>query len=138
LDLRIASELANVALLGGAIRAACEAVGLTVQAASEVELSVVEAVNNVIEHAYGLASDGQVWVSLEVEAGSLEIEICDRGEAMPASVLASASAPRFDPTDLPQLPEGGMGLGIVTALMDEVRYRSDGGQNVLTLIRRLG
>jgi len=39
----------------------------------------------------------------------------------------------FDPSDLPSLPERGMGL----ALMDEVRHRLTAEGNALELVRRL-
>ena len=39
-------------------------------------------------------------------------------------------------TDLSEIPEGGMGLSLIASVMDEVTYRSDEGQNLLTLLRR--
>ena len=43
----------------------------------------------------------------------------------------------FDPTDVANLPEGGMGLHLIHSVMDEVRYHSEGGRNALTMRRRL-
>ncbi|HEY0706011.1 MAG TPA: ATP-binding protein [Polyangia bacterium] len=137
LQLTIESRLTNVALLGGAIRSSCLAVGMDESAAGEVELAVVEVVNNCIEHAYRKTDDGQVSVSLEISDHTLRIKVSDRGRAMPPEVLATATVPTFDPGDTAHLPEGGMGLGIVKQLMQDVHYESTGGTNVLTMVRRL-
>jgi serine/threonine-protein kinase RsbW len=135
LELVIASDFEQVALLAHALRAACVGLGLTPTAAAEVELSAVEAVNNAIEHAYG-DCPGEVRVTLTLSAEGVELEVRDRGRAMAPGTLEHASAPSFDPAALAELPEGGMGLGIVKDLMDEVHYRSDGGENRLTMSRR--
>ena len=49
---------------------------------------------------------------------------------------ASASAFDFDPDDLINLPEGGMGLSIICAAMDEVAYETGAGGNQLFLTKR--
>jgi serine/threonine-protein kinase RsbW len=135
LHLVIDSDVGNVALLGESTRAACVAVGLSATAAAEVELSVVEAVNNAIEHSYRTGS-GEVRVTLTEATDAVEIEVRDRGEAMPAGILDRAAALTFDPDKLQDLPEGGMGLGIVKDLMEDVRYESRAGENVLSMRRR--
>jgi serine/threonine-protein kinase RsbW len=137
LQLVIESRLGNVALVGVAIRSSCLAVGMDESAAAEVELAVVEVVNNCIEHAYGRSEAGQVTVLLEIADGTLQIKVSDRGRQMPAGLLADAAHLDFDPTDIANLPEGGMGLALVKQLMPDVRYESNAGTNVLTMIRRL-
>ncbi|HEX2572764.1 MAG TPA: ATP-binding protein [Polyangia bacterium] len=133
--LRIGSEFACVGPLGAAVRAASAQLGLESEAAAEVELSVVEAVNNSIEHAYRLSGDGVVEVLLEALAPGVRIEVRDRGHAMSCGVLERAGPLEFDAAHVPSLPEGGMGLFIVKQLMDEVHYETSGSLNVLTMVR---
>jgi serine/threonine-protein kinase RsbW len=137
LSWHIASRLECVGPLGEEVRAACAGLGLSSEAAGEVELSVVEMVNNAIEHGYQLDGSGWVEVMLESDGRNLHIEVCDGGRTMPANLLATASMPPVDPGDLASLPEGGMGLSIVKQLMDEVRYESTADRNVLTMERRI-
>jgi serine/threonine-protein kinase RsbW len=137
LSLSIASKMACVGPLGEQVRAACVDLGLTARAAGEIELSVVEAVNNAIEHAYQLAEDGLVEVKLDGNGSRLLIEVCDSGRRMPPGTLGLVHAPEVDVEDLAALPEGGMGLFIVTQLMDAVRYESRAGKNVLIMERRM-
>jgi serine/threonine-protein kinase RsbW len=66
------------------------------------------------------------------------VKIFDWGQPIPGERLANAGLNRFDfdPANLLEIPEGGMGLSIIASVMDEVTYRSDEGQNILTLLRR--
>jgi serine/threonine-protein kinase RsbW len=137
LSLTIDSRMASVGPLGEKVRAACVGLGLSELAAGEIELSVVEAVNNAIEHAYQLAEDRLVEVSLDRSGGQLRIEVRDTGRQLPPDTLARVQAPHVDPDDIASLPEGGMGLYVLTQLMDAVRYESRSGKNVLIMERRI-
>jgi serine/threonine-protein kinase RsbW len=120
-----------------AVRALAEPV-LGQEGAGDVELALVEAATNVIRHGYG-PQGGPIRV--EAEAGALEVvlRVYDWGRAIPGEALAGAGLSRFDfdPEDLDALPTGGMGLSLITAVMDDVGYRSDQGQNVLSMRRGL-
>jgi|1186.fasta_scaffold635586_2 serine/threonine-protein kinase RsbW len=137
LSLSIASKMACVGPLGREVRAACVDLGLTERVAGEIELSVVEAVNNAIEHAYQLAEDGVVEVRLERRRSHLRVEVADRGRRLPAGALSRVRPPVVDGRDRAALPEGGMGLFILTQLMDAVRYQRRAGKNVLIMERRI-
>jgi serine/threonine-protein kinase RsbW len=137
LSLTIESKMACVGPLAEKVRAACLGLGLTDRAAGEVELSVVEAVNNAIEHAYQLADDHLVEVALGCSTTLLQVEVRDTGRQMPPETLARVRVPQVDPANLAALPEGGMGLYVLTQLMDTVSYESHAGTNVLTMERRI-
>ena len=137
LCLHIPSRLEYVGPLGERVRAACAAFGMASDAAGEVELSVVEMVNNAIEHGYQMAGTGWVEVSLESDGRQLHIEISDGGRALPPAALAAAALPEVNPARREDLPERGLGLAIAKRLMDAVRYHSSPGCNVLTLERQI-
>ncbi|TNC66576.1 ATP-binding protein [Rubellimicrobium roseum] len=128
------ADLTPVAL---AVRALAEP-ALGEEGAGDVELALVEAVTNVIRHGYG-PEGGPIRVEASVAPTELVLRLFDWGRPIPGEALAAAGLSRFDfdPADLDALPAGGMGLSIIAAVMDEVSYRSDEGQNVLTLLRRL-
>jgi len=137
------SRLENVALVGAAVTGVCDALGLPGEVRAEVELCVVEAVNNAIEHAYRGEAGHVVEVSIAADAARLVIEVSDRGEPMPAGRLEAARAALALPEDpeppsLESLVDGGRGLAILLGAMDEVRYERAGGRNVLTMVRRIG
>ena len=132
--LRIDSRLDHVELLGRAVRALCATSGVPARECAQVELAMVEAVNNVIRHAYKLEAGHPVDVVFTVEPESFTIEVIDEGRSRPERPAPELD---FDPTDIASLPEGGMGLFIIHSVMDRVEYASRDGRNTFTMARRL-
>jgi serine/threonine-protein kinase RsbW len=95
----------------------------------EVISAFSEAFNNAALHCSQPAK-GLLEIDIEVANDGITIELRDRGEGFD---LASVPEPDFD-----ALPESGMGIFIMRAMMDEVHYRlGDGEQpNVLVLRKR--
>ena len=129
LTLRIDSRFDQVPLIGLAVRAIGTAVRLDDGGAGALELCVVEAVNNAIEHAYGGQPGHVVEVEVTLTAAALRVEVRDHGHRMD---WVAATARAAEP-----LTEGGRGVVIMRSLMDEVSYASGRGRNVLTLVKQL-
>jgi serine/threonine-protein kinase RsbW len=107
-----------------------------------LEICVMEALHNVVRHAYRDRDDGDVEVSLEAGADRLVIRIEDHGRPMPDEARRSIrSAPPIterSATPLPDLPEGGLGIPILRTVLDDLEYRREGDRNVLTMTKLLG
>jgi len=141
LTLTIDSDLREVSLLAVAVNAACQHLGLDKSKAGEVELCLVEAVTNVIRHAYKGEPDNSVIVAVSSSMRSLTIEISDTGETMPSNrieqlVHGTQPSPEED-APVSSLAEGGRGLQIMHDLMDSIAYTTTGKANVLTMIKQI-
>lgn len=127
--IRIAADLSEVGPAADRVRdLAVAALG---QAGGEaVELAFVEAANNVIQHGF---PDGQGKLDIFLHAGAdaVTLELQDRGRPMPPAALADAVEPE-DP-----FAESSRGLWLIRALMDEVFYETQGGENRLVLTKRM-
>lgn len=134
ITLSIDSILENAALVGVSLKAVAAHMALTEEDCIDLEICVVEAVNNVIIHAYGRAPGGVIEVHAQFGSTDYCIDIIDEGRA-----IANWEPPRleFDSEDIEALPEGGMGLFLIHSVMDEVSYSSDQGKNKLTMRRWL-
>jgi len=99
--------------------------------AAMIELCLVEAVNNAIEHAYAQDVGGTIELQLDIANDTLEIVVADSGRAMPAGSLDRARAELAEPSG--DSREGGYGLGIIVSVMSEVGYRTEGNINALTM-----
>lgn len=128
----IDSRLEHVSLLGLAVRSICSQLTLSPTEIYQIELSVVEAVNNTIKHAYHSQPGHAVEVIATVETDRLIIEVCDTGLPIPEERRSAAD---FDPDDVLNLPESGMGLHIIHTVMDKVEYDRHGYKNVLRMIK---
>ena len=98
-----------------------------------IQLATDEAASNIIEHAYENRSDGVLELSCGMQGDAIKIILTDHGES-------------FDPSEIP-LPDlkadlsdrkiGGLGIYLMSKLMDEVHYEPKPDKsNVLTMIKR--
>jgi serine/threonine-protein kinase RsbW len=139
LRMTIASTFEDVALAACAVNALGRLGGLVPERADEVELAVVEALNNVVEHAYGLRPDQSIEVTVELDPEGLAVEILDQGRAAEPGYLEKPRLESldFDETDIAGLAESGRGSALLHLLLDEVRYRTEAGGNRLRLVKRI-
>ena len=131
ITLAIESRLQDVFLIGLAVNKICSAIPLPDDDVYQLELCVVEAVNNSIEHAYSSEEGHRVEVVTTVDPERIEFQICDSGASMDFDEAHARSTTQ----DL--LSEGGRGLMIMQSFMDEISYTRVGDQNVLTMSKLL-
>ena len=98
----------------------------------DIELSVHEALTNVMCHAYENEPNHQVSLSVGWSNEDITFEIRDTGHA---SLVPFAPPPVDESTilDIESLLECGRGLFFIYQLMDEISYTSERGENTLLL-----
>ena len=131
--IQVAPTLEGVRLLGAALRGVCLQV-LTDDEASEMELALVEAATNIVKHAFSGMTGGQLSAELKIGETFVEVVLCDNGAAF-NPLLTHTSAPwaEDDYKDFDDLPENGLGLGLIVALTDGQSYHRENGKNALRL-----
>lgn len=94
-----------------------------------IQLAIHEACTNIIRHAYANKPGGKIEATftLETTPQRLIVELADTGQS-------------FNPADVPDpdlngLPEGGLGLYLIRALMDEITYYPQPGNNRWRLVK---
>ncbi len=140
IKLTIDSDFKNVFLISKTIRALCALIPLSDIESDQIELCLVEAVNNSIEHAYGKQPGYDIEVIVTLYLERLMLEVCDVGNPMDETRLESIdmSFQDFNLDDLDRIPEEGRGLPIMKAIMDSVTYKTQDGRNCLTMIKEKG
>lgn len=135
----IASRVQDVRLIGLAVNRLCATHGFSEMDAFGIELCVVEAVTNAIEHAYHCQLGHQVRVVLHLHPDRAEIEVRDQGSPMDSSLLDEAGYAKLDliPDDVELLSVRGRGLSIMKEMMDAVSYVRNGEENCLVLTKKL-
>lgn len=108
--------------------------GVSDDVSATVELVLAEALNNVVEHAYGYGP-GLIWLSMLLQGNALDCRIVDQGQPLLRG-LPPAVLPDFTP--LACLPEGGFGWYIIRSLTRNLQYRSQNGRNELIFQVALG
>ena len=100
----------------------------------KIELSIEEAVENVVQYAY---EGGIGWLeagtSLDDKSLILTIELRDAG--MPFNPLEKEDPDITLSAD--ERPVGGLGIYICKSMMDSIDYRYEDGNNVLVMKKRV-
>lgn len=131
--LHIKNELGQLALVYTFIERETVRAGLDESLQKQVKLALEEAVTNVILYAYPDKKEQDISIDLCVADGKLKIAIIDSG--LPFNPLEKACPDLTLSAD--ERPIGGLGIFLVTQLMDEVRYTCPEGKNVLTMIKNI-
>ncbi|MCX6693287.1 MAG: ATP-binding protein [Methanomicrobiales archaeon] len=98
----------------------------------DVALATDEAVTNVMNYAYP-AGDGSLTVTCELRDAVITISVRDNGS--PFNPLAT---PLPDITsNLEDRQVGGLGVHLIRQLMNEVAYRRDGDENILSMRKQI-
>jgi serine/threonine-protein kinase RsbW len=95
---------------------------------NEMVTAFGEAFNNIATHGYRGRDDGMLDIEATIAPDQLTLRLSDNGRSVD---FESIPAP-----DLESIPEGGMGIFIIHAMVDEVAYQA-GAPNVLTLTKRI-
>jgi serine/threonine-protein kinase RsbW len=95
---------------------------------NEMVTAFGESFNNILAHGYQARSGGVIDVEAEILGDRIVLRIIDSGRAVNFNEV--------EPPDLDALPESGMGVFMIHALVDEVRYHA-GPPNVLTLVKQM-
>ncbi len=96
---------------------------------ADLKLAVTEACGNAVQHAHP-DDGGVVTIRMAVDDDAIEITVADNGPGMDV-----ASVPALPAGDV---PESGMGLAIIHALVDRVEIGpGEDGQGTVVRMRRL-
>lgn len=128
------ARFASLSKIGDFIKRAAAEAGLDESGTYAVQLAVDEACSNIIEHAYGGESQGDIQCTYRITNKSLRIILRDSGRP-------------FDPDSIPdpnfgapieQLKPRGAGIFLMRKLMDQVSFEFDSEHgNVLTMVKQI-
>lgn len=133
IKLIIQSKIDDISLLSCATKALCNTVIADAVLLYNMELCLVEAVANVINHAYQRDPNHFVEILISLNEKEVIFQIIDTGN--------SATLPTPKPLSISEetlsLPESGRGLFLINHIMDDVSYIQDKGRNIFTMKKHL-
>ena len=106
--------------------------GVPEKAIFGLALALEECGSNVVNHGYQRDAEQTFSVSFARTESELVIELCDHGPAYDPTAALDRPLQAAD-DDLP----GGWGIQLVRRYMDEIRYRREGNENILLLVKHL-
>lgn len=130
----IESKYENVVLVSDDIHKFCAENGVSEDDCTQLEICLMEALNNVIRHAYKETAGKLIEIDVLVADEKIIVTIFDTGLSRTSTEKATLE---FDPDDIEHLPEGGMGLFIIESIMDSTEYLSEDGTNKYTMVKEI-
>jgi serine/threonine-protein kinase RsbW len=130
-ELTISSSTNNLTVVREFIESFGKEIHLSKREISHISLAVDEACTNIIKHAYKNNKNEKIKIKIKFKNNKLSIKLIDKGY-------------KFDPQIIPEpnvaesqknKKGGGLGMFLMKKLMDEVKYKSNGKSNELTLIK---
>ena len=132
-NLILPNDVQEVPKLAAFVDEICEAAGMDMATAMQMNLAIEEAVVNVMEYAYPAGTKGEVRIEAQVHDTYVEFTLSDDGKP-------------FNPTDKGEVDTtlsaeersiGGLGIMLVKHYMDKIKYKYVDNQNVLLLRKNL-
>ena len=125
----------SLASIGQFVRAQALQSGLDEKAVYQVEMAIDEACSNIIEHAYGAESDGEISLTCRNSAEGLTVILRDTGKPFDPKAVDMPDLT----ADLEERESHGLGLFFIYEWMDQVHYDYQPGVgNILTMFKRRG
>lgn len=132
-QIKIENQIGELAVLAAKIEELSEKWDLSMPLTMNINLVLEEAVSNVIFYAFNKDEKHLIQISIEVDENILTLEIVDDG--IPFDPLAREVPDITLPAE--DRPIGGLGIFLITKIMDKVSYKRQNNQNILTLIKNI-
>lgn len=129
---RFEGTFENVSHAGSAIYAICKDRKIQSDICDDIQLGVVEALNNIVEHAFQNQEEREISLSLSFSEKEIIIELEFKGTMF---IPKEISLIDFDKDDLQNLPEGGFGLFLINELMDRIDYEAHEEKNIIRMVK---
>ena len=131
--LHVPSSNENLAMIRSFVNEIAKRVALDDEEATLLAVAVDEACANVIEHAYGHDASKQVTVRATIDDEQIRIDVIDQGKGFDPDAIR----PKDPRTLIKERASGGLGMGLIQRIMDEVKYHVvPGEKNELKMIKK--
>lgn len=131
------SDLNYLSLIRKGLRGICSSIIKNKQIIDDIEISVNEAISNVISHSYLNEPGHEIQLTINIFPKHILLEINDKGlkNENPDFQAHKSYDLECDFSNLDSLSEKGRGLFIISKLMDDVKYTTEHGINKLSLLK---
>jgi anti-sigma regulatory factor (Ser/Thr protein kinase) len=129
--LKVPSRTEFLAVVRDVTRSMAEVAGFNRGAADQIALAVDEAATNVIEHAYAGARDRVVEVRYEDRGEDLRVDVVDNGARVDPKAMPRVDLDQY----ASERRKGGLGVHLMSKIMDSVTFRRSARRNVCCLVR---
>lgn len=130
IEMRVPAKAQYVSVIRLTVSSLASRIGFTYDDIEDLKIATSEAVTNVVHHAYEVDEAGDIVIGCALYPNKLEIMVSDYGTSFDFESVKSQVGPYQGDENMAALREGGLGLYLMDALMDEVMLKNDSGVTV--------
>ena len=129
-EIRVPAKPQYVSVIRLLISGLATRIGFLYDQIEDIKIAVSEAVTNVVHHAYQDDEEGDIVIGCALYMHKIEIMVADFGNSFNFDEIKMKIVPYKQNDSITGIREGGLGLLLMEALMDEVRVNNEGGVTV--------
>lgn len=129
-ELTVEATIQNIEVVTDFINASLDEYNCSMKAQTQIDIAIDELFSNIARYAYN-PETGSATVQIDLEEGTPIVVITFKDRGLPYDPLKK---PDPDVTlSAEERDIGGLGIFLVKKSMDEITYRYENGQNILTV-----
>jgi len=134
-EVTLAATVENIESVTAFVNEQLEALDCPMKAQLQISIAIDEIFGNIAHYAYH-PREGEATVRVEVQENPQSILITFIDSGVPYNPLTAAEPDTALSADERSI--GGLGIFMVKKSMDEITYRYENGQNILTIRKKIG
>ncbi|WP_078551284.1 anti-sigma B factor RsbW [Bacillus alkalicellulosilyticus] len=125
IEMKVPAKPEYVGVIRLTVSGIANRIGYSYDEIEDIKIAVAEACTNVVDHAY--EEEGLIRVSFHVYEDRLEVVVADQGQSFDVEEIRSTMGPVSADAKVTELKEGGLGLFLISTLMDKVEISEEQG-----------
>ncbi|WP_085993419.1 anti-sigma B factor RsbW [Oceanobacillus senegalensis] len=131
IEMKIPAKAEYVGVIRLSLSGIANRMGFTYEDIEDLKIAVSEAITNAVAHAYSNEKEaGEIKIGFGIYHNRLEVMVADNGESFHLEKVKKEIGPFEEEGSVESLREGGFGLFLIDALMDEVKINNHEGVTV--------
>jgi len=131
IEMKVPAKAEYIGVMRLTLSGLANRMGFSYDAIEDLKVAISEAVTNTVEHAYEEKESGEITVGFGLYEDRMEIMVADRGGSFDLEEVKNGTGPYQSDEPVEKIREGGFGLFLIEALMDEVKINNKYGVMVI-------
>ncbi|MCM3742269.1 anti-sigma B factor RsbW [Oceanobacillus luteolus] len=127
IEMTIPSKADYIGVVRLSLSGIANRIGFSFEDIEDLKVAVSEAITNAVTHAYDEEDKGEITIGFGVYDDRLEVMVADSGVSFNVDEVRRRVGPYEKSKPLEDIQEGGFGLFLIDALMDEVEIHDNSG-----------
>lgn len=137
IEMKIPSKPEYIGVIRLTVSGIASRMGFSYEDIDDLKVALSEAITNAVNHAYKDGNTGEVTIGFSVYKDRLEVRVSDSGMSFDSKDITYQTEPYNESSAIEDMREGGLGLFLIEALMDDVSINNKTGGVEIAMTKHL-